>query len=141
MQEREVNSKTKRCVQRRGWKWVGRPGSPLAVADVGSRAEEQGRVRRWQSPTGAGVLLLALQLTRPPASPSLLAAALAACRDLLVTLSVRAQLSVPPFQHCCWSLIHSAGPICSAPSLPFHPLILFSPPVFTLSFLHAFSCY
>lgn len=110
----------------------------LSLCLMGGAEERSGASQEVAEPHGAGVLLLALQLTRPSASPFRLAAALAACRDLLVALSVHARLSVPPFPHCCWSLIHSAGPICSAPPLSFHLLILFSPPFLPCAFYLVF---
>lgn len=72
-------------------------------------------------------------------SASRLAAALTACRDLPVTSSVRALLSISPFPRFFSSLIHPADPLCPYLHLLFSSSSLLSSSSSVLSFSILFS--
>lgn len=83
-----------------GWQGEQRKGAGLS-REVAEPRESRGASPRPCPPAGVAV-----------GSASRLAAALAACRDLLVASSVHALLSVSPFPCFFSSLIHPADPLC-----------------------------
>lgn len=148
-QKQEANSKPKHRVELKGWKWAGKPGSPLAAAGggAGRGVRVSHEVAEPHESQGTSPCPCPLADTAV-GSASRLAEALIAWREPLVASSVHALLSVSPFPCFFSSLIHPADALCpdcifcSAPPLTFHPLLLFSPspffsgPVpFTLSFI------
>jgi len=101
--------------------------------------QRRGGESRGKSPTRAGAPLLTLAVwpTRQPASASRLAAALAACRDLLIASSLRALFSISPSPCFFLSLVHPAEPLCPHLHLWFSSssLLSFSSSIFSFSVL------